>query len=412
MKIDSKHMVKTYLTLMLLSTLASSLIWGVNTLFLLDAGLSITLAFAANAFFTLGQVIFEIPTGIIADTWGRRTSYLLGSLTLLVTTVAYWGLWRVHAPFVWWAIVSMLLGLGFTFFSGATEAWLVDGLKATGFTGTLESVFAKGQVISGIAMLVGTVGGGVLAQLTDLGTPYIIRSILLGMTIVVTYILMRDVGFAPRKSKHVTEEMSHIWHESVKHGFGNKPVRYMMLTGPFTMGVGIYGFYALQPYLLQLYGRTDSYAIAGLAAALVGGTQIAGGMLVTHVHSYFKKRTTLLGMALVLSALSLLFIGLLPNFWTVLILVAVWASMFAASMPVRQAYINALIPSEQRATVLSSDNLLSSVGGVVTQPGLGKIAEVNGYATSYVVSGCIQILALPFMLAAKRSASKADSINS
>ena len=70
-----------YLVLTLLHTLAASLIWGINTLFLLDAGLSNTEAFTANAFFTAGLVLFEIPTGIVADTRGRRTSYLLGTVT-------------------------------------------------------------------------------------------------------------------------------------------------------------------------------------------------------------------------------------------------------------------------------------------------------------------------------------------
>ena len=64
------------------NTLAASLIWGINTIFLLDAGLSNLEAFAANAFFTAGMVVFEVPTGIVADTAGRRRSYLLGTLTL------------------------------------------------------------------------------------------------------------------------------------------------------------------------------------------------------------------------------------------------------------------------------------------------------------------------------------------
>ena len=53
---------RIYLLLTLLSTLAASFIWGINTLFLLDAGLSNAEAFAANAFFTAGMVIFEVPT--------------------------------------------------------------------------------------------------------------------------------------------------------------------------------------------------------------------------------------------------------------------------------------------------------------------------------------------------------------
>src|ERR687886_615261 len=124
-----------YLALLLGNTLAASFIWGINTLFLLDAGLSNFEAFAANAAFTLGMVLFEIPTGVVADTVGRKASYLLGTVTLAVTTALYWLLWVGHAPFVWWAVVSVLLGLGFTFFSGAVDAWLVDALAATGYRG-------------------------------------------------------------------------------------------------------------------------------------------------------------------------------------------------------------------------------------------------------------------------------------
>src|ERR1700730_17260496 len=115
---------RTYLVLLLGNTLAASLIWGINTIFLLDAGLTNLEAFAANAFFTAGMVLFEIPTGIVADTVGRRRSYLLGTVTLTISTLVYVVLWQLKAPFWEWALSSMLLGLGFTFFSGAVEAWL------------------------------------------------------------------------------------------------------------------------------------------------------------------------------------------------------------------------------------------------------------------------------------------------
>ena len=90
---------------MLGNTLAASFIWGINTLFLLDAGLSNLEAFAANAFFTAGMVLFEVPTGVVADTWGRRMSYLLGTLTLAGSTLLYWLMWQSEAPFWAWAIV-------------------------------------------------------------------------------------------------------------------------------------------------------------------------------------------------------------------------------------------------------------------------------------------------------------------
>src|SRR2546428_10787658 len=97
-RVTDVGVLRTYVTLTFLSTLAASFIWGINTLFLLDAGLSITQAFAANAFFTAGQVLFEVPTGVVADVLGRRTSYLLGSATLFVSTLLYLLLWRLHRP--------------------------------------------------------------------------------------------------------------------------------------------------------------------------------------------------------------------------------------------------------------------------------------------------------------------------
>src|SRR3954463_2888544 len=106
---------RTYYTLILGNTLAASLIWGINTIFLLDAGLSNLEAFAANAFFTAGMVLFEVPTGIVADMWGRRVSFLLGTLTLALSTGLYVLLWAIEAPFWSWPLSSLLLGLGFTF---------------------------------------------------------------------------------------------------------------------------------------------------------------------------------------------------------------------------------------------------------------------------------------------------------
>src|ERR671911_239413 len=93
---------RTYLVLTLLTTLAASFIWGINTLFLLDAGLSNTEAFAANAFFAVGQVVFEVPTGVVADTRGRRFSFILGAGTLLASTLLYLRMWQVPAPVIRW----------------------------------------------------------------------------------------------------------------------------------------------------------------------------------------------------------------------------------------------------------------------------------------------------------------------
>jgi MFS family permease len=409
----ARHVQKVYLLLLLLHTLAASFIWGINTLFLLDAGLSNAEAFAANAFFTAGMVVFEVPTGVVADTRGRRLSYLLGTLTLAVSTVAYLLMWRVTAPFWGWALTSVFLGLGFTFFSGAFEAWLVDALTASGHLregGKLESVLAKGEIVEGVAMLGGSLAGGLVAQATNLGVPYVLRALALVLSFLSAFVLMRDVGFTPSRSKHPVGEVKKILRGAIRHGLGRPPVRWIMLAAPFTGGVSIYAFYAMQPYLLDLHGAERAYAVAGMAAAAVAGAQIAAGLLVPHIGRLFRRRTSVILAGTALTVVALATIALVPSFWVALALLVLWGLMFAAITPVRQAYLNGLIPSQERATVLSFDSLLGSSGAVGIQPVLGKAADAWGYPISYACAAAIQGLSLPFVWLARRERPPSDAI--
>jgi MFS family permease len=405
---EARRVQRTYLLLTLLSTLAASLIWGINTLFLLDAGLNNVEAFTANAFFTAGMVVFEVPTGVVADTWGRRASYLLGALTLLLSTLLYLAMWQAHASLWGWAIASVLLGLGFTFFSGATEAWLVDALAFSGFKENLESVLAKGQIIGGAAMLGGSVAGGFIAQVTNLGVPYIVRSVLLGLTLAAAFIWMKDLGFTPDRSKGPLNEIRRVVRASIDNGWRNPPVRWLMLAALCTGGVDIFAFYALQPYLLELYGNERAFGIAGLAAAIVAGSEMLAGLIAPRVHQWIPRRTPALMLALLIGSVSLAFIGGTSSFLVALVLLVFWGLTFSIGMPIRQAYLNGLIPSQQRATVLSFDNLMASAGGVVAQPALGRIADLRGYSAAYLVSAGIQLAAVPFLALAWRERAPSD----
>jgi MFS family permease len=166
----------------------------------------------------------------------------------------------------------------------------------------------------------------------------------------------------------------------------------------------------MQPYLLQLYGSSHAYAVAGLAAAIVAGAQIVGGLAVPYLRLVFRRRTTLLLAGTVASAAALALIGLRVDFWIALAALAVWAIVFAASIPVRLAFINGLIPSAERATVLSFDNLLGSAGGAVAQPALGKVADVWGYPASYLAGAFVDLAALPLLLLARRERASSDPI--
>jgi len=324
---------------------------------------------------------------------------MLGAGTLLLSTLLYLLMWNIEAPFWGWALASALLGLGFTFFSGAT-----------GFRGNLESVFGRAQVVGGAAMLTGSVAGGVIAQATNLGVPYIVRAAMLGLTLIVAWWLMRDLGFKPDRSASPVKAVRNVVSGAVDGGLKNPPVRWLMLAAPFTTGIGFFAFYAAQPYLLELYGDPNAYSIAGLAAAIVAGSQIAGGLLVPYVRRLFTRRTQAIILATILSVGFLAAIGLTTNLYIAIALLAAWCMLLAIEAPMRQSFINGVIPSEQRATVLSFDSLMGSAGGVVAQPALGRVADVAGYGASYVVAAGIQAIAIPFVLLARRENAPSDPI--
>jgi MFS family permease len=260
--VKSQQVVRSYLVIAGLYTLSASLIWGVNTLFLLDAGLDILGVFVANAVFTGSMAFFEIPTGVLADTRGRRTSFLLSVGVVLIGTLGYVGAAAAGGSLLLFSLMSVILGLGYTFYSGAVEAWLVDALNATGYAGQLDQVFARGSIVSGAAMLIGTVGGGLLGSL-DLAVPFLARAGLLAGVFGIAFFTMHDVGFAPRtlKSAALLAEMRTIAQMSITYGWRERSVR-LLIIASFIQGIFLaWGFYAWQPY----------FRVAGPGGGNVGG---------------------------------------------------------------------------------------------------------------------------------------------
>ena len=97
-------------------------------------------------------------------------------------------------------------------------------------------------------------------------------------------------------------------------------------------------------------------------------------------------------------------------FWVAIVLLTITALVGALASPLQQAFLNDCIPSEQRATVLSFVSLTGSAGGVVTQPLLGKVADVYSLGIGYIVAGGIYALGLPFVIAVRRMSLAADNV--
>ncbi|HVH67135.1 MAG TPA: MFS transporter [Gemmatimonadales bacterium] len=406
----STRIIRTYFAITGLFSLAMSLIWGIDTLFKMGAGLNIQQVLLTNAAFTVGSMVFEIPTGVIADTVGRRASLLLCLATLFVTTLLYvaiawrgWGFWA----FAW---VSMLLGLGYTFYTGAVDAWLVDALKATGYTEPLEGVFARGQMFFGAGMLVGTIGGGLLGQIR-LDIPYLVRAGLCVPLFLVAWFRMPELGFTPRalELRRVPMEMRRIFVEGLTYGLHHPVVRPVMLASLAGMSFMIFGFYSWQRYFLDLLGR-DLVWVDGVISSLVGLSLIAGNALVGPLSRVVRTRTGLLMLSVAAQAVLATACGLLTNFYVVVALYLLYGVAIGLLMPVKQAYLNAHIPSAQRATIISLDSMFASSGGVIGQSVWGWVARMRSIGTAWAIGGVTLLIGIPLYWLARRADRRLDAM--
>jgi MFS family permease len=398
------RVIRTYHAITGLLNASLALIWGVNTLFLMNAGLDILQVMLVNAAFSFGQLVFEVPTGVVADTIGRRASLLLCLVTLLVATVAYLAAAFFHlgmAPFV---AASVLLGLGFTFYTGALDAWVVDALGALGWKEPLEPVFARNQMVFGAAMLVGTVSGGLLGQL-HLYLPYALRALLLVPILGIAWFGMQDLGFARRSLalRTLPKEMKEILQAGVRYGLANPVVRPLMLASVVSSSFGMFGFYSWQRYFLDLLGK-ELVWVTGVIAALFAVAGIVGNALLRPISRRINSRTAVLIGVGALQAIAVMISGGVRNFGVAVTVYLLYAVGFGIAMPARQALLNANIPSAQRATIISLDSLFADLGSGAGQTGWGYLARARSIGDAWIAAGASLVLGLPFMFVVGRAA--------
>jgi MFS family permease len=413
-----RRVVFAYLSTSGLFTLATSLIWAINTIFLIQrGGLTLFEVMLVNTVYLIAQMLCEVPTGVIADTIGRKASYLLSIGTIIVSTILY-----VLTPILGWGIggfmlASALIGLGFTFQTGAVDAWMVDALDAAGWSGPKEKVFAWGSMASGSAMIAGSLLGGFLGQI-NLVIPYVVRAAVLVAAFILVVFLIHDSGFKPRPL-HLASfgaETKTIMNAGVRYGWGSRIVRPLMFVSLVTGVTGMFAFYSWQPYVLELLGSPSAVWLLGVVQAVSSLAMIGGNFLVRVIMREGASRrdpARVLAVVSGIAALGVAAIGLVglarmqPGIFPAALAIVLWIAWsvaFGLLGPVRSGFLNEHIPSAQRATVLSLDSLFADAGGAVGQPALGWIATRFSIALAWVVGSLFFAAAAPLYAMAGRGA--------
>jgi MFS family permease len=142
--------------------------------------------------------------------------------------------------------------------------------------------------------------------------------------------------------------------------------------------------------------------VNGVVAALVGLAMILGNAIVAAVPRLAGKRAGVLMVSVAIQAVTAVLCGALTNFYVVVGLYLVYCLALGVAMPVKQAYLNAHIPSTERATIISLDSFFANIGGVVGQSAWGLMARARSIADSWVAAGTTLLLGIPLYWLARR----------
>jgi MFS family permease len=168
------------------------------------------------------------------------------------------------------------------------------------------------------------------------------------------------------------------------------------------------GLHAWQPYFLELLG-SDAVWMAGVVAALTALATIAGNALVEFFGRFCAgpRRTTLLIAVSMVMVAATVGVGLVDSFWLAAALLLV-AAAEGVGTPVQQAHHHHVIPSSERATVISSVSLVANIGGIGGQLGLGYLSRAQSVVAG--TGGLVIVLAVPPLLLRQCMSEHADVI--
>jgi len=327
--------------------------------------------------FEASILLFEIPTGLLADIYGRRISVILSTIVSLIS-----GLTFVFFPSLLGFIIAEILnGLGETFRSGALEAWLVDSLKHEGQDEQIKHAFAQGTKFKTIGNLSGLILGGYLASLSMrlVWVPFTIVFFILNLFLILK--MKEEYKFERKSLEKLNLRLSETIKQSVRVLKSQKLILALVLLSLFSE----FSFETISQFWqvhfsenLAISSRYFGWilAIASLLTILIIDK-------ITRISEKFKHGVSSLIILQVLFLFSLLFIALTSSPILAVVFFILLQSFVSFKEPIFLDLFNQHIPSEQRATLLSFQSLVGSGGEVLAGLCIGMVAQRFGLRITF-----------------------------
>jgi len=388
----AKKIITTYLLVSLIATLLIALHAAVYVTYLLESGLSLLEVSIVNLFFMVSVFLLEVPTGAIADLWGRKFSFVLSSVINGIGFFVY----SLANSFSGFIVAEMIIALGMTLTSGALRAWLVDSLHFVSWDGQLINVFRlEGRVIN-LAKLAGGLTGAYLG-VKNLSVPFAVAGIGYWLLAIISYAIMQEDYFQKksRKGKEVVQDIRQIAQDSIIYGFQDNMIFLIVaVTVLFAIGFQSLNMFWQPKYGPSLLGTQQfGFIWAGIVVFSAIGNELVSYCW-THVPRV-KRAYLIIGVSL---GVTMILAGAIPIFALSLI----WFYAHEIVRGVYQPYTNAVlhenIPSDKRATVESFVSMMRTGAAALGLVLGGLVAENLGIEMAWILSGTVIIVFLPLVM--------------
>ncbi len=351
----------------------------------LERGFTFTQVTSAEALYLLAVLALEVPTGAIADRYGRRISLGLGALSLAssVTIFAFTGSPLVlFASFAWWAVASTLM-------SGADMALLYDTLKAGGREHEYERLAGRGTAIAWCGLGLATLFGGPVAAVIDIRATILLGAATSLAAAALAFALWEPPRSVSEGSRGVRGYARGIG-TSFRDAWRIRSVRYLVLL----MGVMVAGLETVH-YLVQPYLASAGVKVGPLFSLLqvpIFAAGMAGALMAGRLEQRFGAVPALLGLG-VAGGVMLAVVALLPNLWAYGTLPVIVAANSCA-WPLVTGAINREVDSERRATMLSITSMSVSVGMALLAPLIGYAVDAEGVGLAFGLGAVVTAIGI------------------
>lgn len=390
----SKEHVRTYYFISFFSSLSISFFFATYAIFLTEKGMNLMQIglLASVAFVCL--ILFEIPTGAFADIYGRKLSIVIGfTITSIATAIYYFS-----GEFRLFALAEIIAGIGIVFVSGALDAWMVDSSRSKDGPANIGKIFVHGVQANQAGLILGSLSGAYMGSI-NIALPWAASSIFFIGLAMICAVVMKEEYEISKKRKLI--EIKKIAAEGIRFSVKNKGIMHIVIFG----AIVIFSSKALDMQWSLVFKNTYSLDVKYLGWIFVGFSLFM--ILGAQLSIYLSKRSETDRKMIVLSQIITAFGTLTASM--MLGVVPVLSGLFiheigrGAMIPLKQSYLNkeGRIPNDKRATVLSFDSMVLSIGGIFGVVVSGYLANAHSISFAWTMSGIVLIFGIGIFLRLK-----------